>query len=451
MKAVILAGGKGSRIFPFDKYWQKAFLPVGNKPNTLRLIEILNRVGVKEIDVLAAYKSGCARHALRNTAGIRIVETDGSLGETLRTLCTPDGWTLVIHGDIYITEQDLARMTEIPSGNASAAALLQSDAVARGGAAVQGSDAGFFAGEWICAKAGEKTVEAFWGHPRAAYANARSCGVFLLGPQALPYLTAAPPHFDNVPVGGMPPEGFWPENSLQTALNDGLSVSARYIKSSFVDIDFPWDYLEANQLCCIDEAGSIKGGKPVLGEDCQIGEGVVFRGNCIVGGGTVIRNNVVIGENCIIGRNCVLEDYCKIAANTVIGNNCRLGFTAEAGGVFLDGFCAVHHCQLYGIAGTAVDIGAGTTGSTLRFDDAEVSTLVHGKRYTHPLSKMNFIGDYSRTGVNTSLLPGVRIGANCAIAPGVVLGRDLPHNTLLALKQDLAEKEWGPHKYGWTV
>jgi bifunctional UDP-N-acetylglucosamine pyrophosphorylase/glucosamine-1-phosphate N-acetyltransferase len=366
------------------------------------------------------------------------VDSTAGLGETLSSLCESGGWTLVVHGDIFITRQDLATMLELPFGNAAAAALLQSN------------NGEFRSGDWICAKAVEDKVEAFWGHPRGNYANARSCGVFLLGPKALPYLSAALPHFENVPSGGMPPPGFWLENCLQTALNDGLPVKARYVKSSFVDMDFPWDYLEANQLCCQAESGTSAVGKPVLGDNCMIGDNVLFKGCSIVGSGTVIRNNVVIGENCIIGNNCVIEDYCKIAANTVIGNNCKLGFTAEVGGVFMDRAAAVHHCELYGIVGIFFLMIRRPPRSTLRFDDADTSQLVQGKRYTHPLSRMNFIGDYSRTGVNTSFLPGIKMGANCAIGPGVVLGKDLPHNTLLSLKQNLIETAWGPQKYGWA-
>jgi bifunctional UDP-N-acetylglucosamine pyrophosphorylase/glucosamine-1-phosphate N-acetyltransferase len=305
MRAIILAGGKGRRMFPLDRYWQKAFLPVGNKPNSLRIVEMLHELEIRDIEILTGYKPEWASHSLCGEHGVRISAASDGLGEAIKSLCAPDGWTLVLHGDIYVSKQDLACMTEIPSGEAAAAVLLQSD------------DAVFRKSDWICAKTDGKRVEAFWGHPRGSYANARSCGVFLLGPEAISHLTTSPPYFRNVPTGGMPPEGFWIENCLQTAIDGNLPVAARYAKHPFVDMDFPWDYLEANQLCCNDETGGdakmdrdkkkpAKDGKAlppgvIADESCDIGENVLFRGGCTIGRGTVIRNNVVIGENCIIG------------------------------------------------------------------------------------------------------------------------------------------------------
>jgi len=452
MKAVIMAGGKSSRMFPYDRYWQKAFMPVGNEPNAVRLIGMLGELGVNDITVLTDNKPDGAAHALRGMPGVDIVKVAGGVGESLRALCPPQSWTLVIHGDIYITKDDLARMIDTPPDGA-AVALLQRESSA------------FRKSDWICAQADGDTVDAFWGHPRARYVNARSGGVFLLGPDALPYLVSAPPHFENVPTGGMPSTGFTLENCLQTAIKDGFCVRARYAEGHFVDIDFPWDYLEANQLCCIDEAGGLAETRVhervridadvilpdgvIVGEDCVIGAGTQFKGNCIIGAGTTIHNGVVIGENCIIGCDCVIEDYCKIAANTVVGDHCKIAFTAEVGGVLMDRVAAVHNCELYGVIGTAVDIGAGTTTAMLRFDDADVSHTVRDRRYTHPLASSVFIGDYSRTGINTSLQPGAKIGANCAVGPGVVAGGNVSHGTLLMLRQELEERPWGPDNYGW--
>jgi bifunctional UDP-N-acetylglucosamine pyrophosphorylase/glucosamine-1-phosphate N-acetyltransferase len=115
----------------------------------------------------------------------------------------------------------------------------------------------------------------------------------------------------------------------------------------------------------------------------------------------------------------------------------------------MDRVAAVHHCELFGVVGTATDIGAGTVTGSLRFDDAETSRPVQGKRYTHPLATAAFIGDYSRTGINANFLPGAMTGANCAVGPGVIVGGKLPHGTLLTLKQELTEKTWGPENYGW--
>lgn len=59
-----------------------------------------------------------------------------------------------------------------------------------------------------------------------------------------------------------------------------------------------------------------------------------------------------------------------------------------------------------------------------------------------------YMGDFTRTGVNTTIMPGVKVGTKSVISSNVCLTKDLSSNKILLLKQDLVEKEWGSHKYG---
>ncbi|MEG0367663.1 MAG: sugar phosphate nucleotidyltransferase, partial [Coprobacillus sp.] len=49
MKAVILAGGKGSRIWPYNYCRHKTNIPIGNKPIIRHQIEALRKTGIEEI------------------------------------------------------------------------------------------------------------------------------------------------------------------------------------------------------------------------------------------------------------------------------------------------------------------------------------------------------------------------------------------------------------------
>ncbi len=60
-----------------------------------------------------------------------------------------------------------------------------------------------------------------------------------------------------------------------------------------------------------------------------------------------------------------------------------------------------------------------------------------------------YLGDYTRTGVNTIIMPGVKVGPYSVIGAGVILNEDLPNNSLIYVKQELVRKSWGPEKYGW--
>ena len=56
-QAVILAGGKGKRLFPLTKNLPKPMAPVNGIPFLSYLIQNLKKVGFKKILILIGYKS----------------------------------------------------------------------------------------------------------------------------------------------------------------------------------------------------------------------------------------------------------------------------------------------------------------------------------------------------------------------------------------------------------
>jgi len=440
MRAVILAAGRGSRIFPYDRYWQKACLPVANEPNIRILAKNLNALGLSDITVVTGYLEECVRSALAGI-DVRYRQAGERPWQTIAELCEGED-TLVVYGDVFLHPDDLAGM--VSSGGC--AALLESDG------------AGFQKRDWICASASGGKVTAFWGHPRETYGNARSAGVFRIPRESAHLLAEGPAHFANVPTGGMPPVGFTVEQCLQAAIGRNLSVGARFAAHPVVDIDYPWNLLEANRLRCeelcagITETEADPSVRPEnvrLGRASVIGPGVIFEGPCIVGDGTVIRNGAIIGANTVIGPGCVIENCCRIAAGTSVGAGCKIGFTAEVSGVLMESVSAVHGCELYGVIGQRADIGAGTTVGFLRFDDADAPQRIGGRTFRGPDTRAVFLGDHMRTGVNTTFSPGVKVGANCAVGPACLVERDVPHGKLVRLRQHRTTEDFGPRRYGW--
>ena len=448
MRAVIVAGGQGKRIFPFDENMQKCFLPVGNVPNAVRLVRALKGAGIAEITAVAEHESEWAQHFLR-TADVKIVKS-ADTASAVYDACKGDD-ALIVYGDIYVSPSDIKRVAEY-SGECAFAALVAECA------------ADTDKGRYICADVQNGEIKSFYGHPRRSYGNSISAGVFLLKSQQLGCLKSACPVFQKTPVGGMPPKGFWVENCLSTAVADGAKTAAVFAAEPLADIDLPFDLLRANMLCArrenamfehseVDPTAQVHPcasyGKIKLGRNCVIGEGVIIRGSCIVGDNTVIRNCVVIEDGCIIGSDCLIENYCRLHAYTVIGNGCKIGFSAEINGVLMDGVSAVHGCELNGVFGKNTDIGAGTRSADLRFDDKPASVTINGRSYTDPLANAGFVGSYCRTGVNCTLLPGALVGAYSCIGPGVVLGGTVGPRKLVLQKKETVVMDWGPEKYGW--
>ncbi|TRM80035.1 nucleotidyltransferase, partial [Sulfolobus sp. A20-N-F6] len=63
---------------------------------------------------------------------------------------------------------------------------------------------------------------------------------------------------------------------------------------------------------------------------------------------------------------------------------------------------------------------------TLRFDEKEVKVTIKNERVNSNRKKLGaIVGAHVRTGINVSILPGVKIGAYAWIFPGAVVDRDV--------------------------
>ncbi|MDI6785047.1 MAG: sugar phosphate nucleotidyltransferase [bacterium] len=107
MKAIIMAGGQGTRLQPFTHTIPKPLLPVGRKPILQIIIEQFRDSGFTEIAITTEYKSDLISAYFQDgkNYGVNIhyvveeqrLGTAGGLGKLRDWLDTP---TLLINGDI---------------------------------------------------------------------------------------------------------------------------------------------------------------------------------------------------------------------------------------------------------------------------------------------------------------------------------------------------------------
>ena len=84
------------------------------------------------------------------------------------------------------------------------------------------------------------------------------------------------------------------------------------------------------------------------------------------------------------------------------------------------------------IIGERCSFGAGTVLSNFRFDERNISVKIEGESIDSRRDKYGaIIGNDSKTGVNVSVMPGVRIGPNSIVGSGVCLTQDLPPDTTI--------------------
>lgn len=445
-------------MWPFAEVRNKCALPVCNVPNVRRLADSLAEIGVQRIVAVTGAEAGSVRHALYGCgAEVAFVEQKSGAGTAGAALAgfgaLDDDQCLVVFGDVATTTGNLRAVSEALDENDVAGAALWDDMPAGEGSLWHGVEL-----------AGDRLAGVI-GHD--ADSTRRLCGVFALDRSIVPHLAANPGRMLRVPVGGMPPA----EPDLAQTLNDWIErdrvelVGVR-ARDFVVDLDKPWHILEANRLAlrqmsgCLNESrihptarihdGAEIDGFVDIGPGAVIGNRVTARGNLLVGANSQVVNGAILQGAALVGADCRVSDYCLLDGDAVVGNRCVVGHGAEMDGVLFDGAYLWHYCEISGVVGCGVDIGAATVCGTLKFDDSPASHRIGGRR-ERPAHGANatYFGDYSRTGVNVITMPGVKIGAYSCVGAGIVVYEDIPSRTLRLLKQETIDRPWGPDRYGW--
>src|SRR5579862_488029 len=113
MKAVIMAGGEGTRLRPLTSNAPKPMLPLVNRPMMEHVIDLLKRHGVDEIVVTVAFMANSIRTYFGDGSelGVHIVYATeesplGTAGSVRNAMGHLDERFLVISGDV-LTDIDL--------------------------------------------------------------------------------------------------------------------------------------------------------------------------------------------------------------------------------------------------------------------------------------------------------------------------------------------------------
>ena len=448
---VILAAGKGSKIWPYNEVRNKGMTPVANKPIIAYNVDVAIELGVERIFIVC----DCFKHEIINYfskyKNVSFVETKGTNGtvesllETQKHLEDVRNFA-VLYGDTIIQKDDLCKLLKSKPNTAILAEMKDTtrDII---GTSLSGSK-----------------LTNILGHPREGISH-YLCG-FHFSKDVWPYLYRTDGFFRNTEVGMMVPNERFIEATVNDMINDGIDFAAITAEKECFDIDKPWHILDANQKivtskcselkenileqgASIDKTADIRGFVK-LGKNSKIGRNVVIEGNVIVGDNTVIDNGAFLQKDVVIGNNVFVGYSCFVASGTSIGNECFLGHASELWGIIMKRVYLYHYMEMYGIIGENTDIGAGTVCGNLRFDDANKTHRVKGRKEL-PMCHSNaiYLGDFSRTGVNTTILAGVKTGAYSLVGPAVLLSKDLPSRKAIFVNQDCTVKDWGPKKYGW--
>ncbi len=406
MKAVVLAAGKGERLWPLTETRPKPLLPIANKPILQHTIEGLVGAGIRQIIVVTNYKAELIREAFGDGGSfnceieyVKQKTPRGTADAVLAAgeLLAREDRFVVVYGDDYFESQAVKDFLNRAGENNDI--TLSSAEV---------DDASQFG---LVETANNQVTRIQEKSPRHLSGKVNA-GLYVMTRSILSAIKRT--------MRSRRGE-FELTDSLKILIDRNETVRAHALGDrAWLGISYAWDLLEANQRAVNSEMpSSVRG---TLEEGVHVDGPVVVEEGSLVKAGSRIEGPVHIGRNCEVGPNSYLRSY------TTLGNHVKVGGACEVKNSIIMSKTKIPHLSYVGdsILGEECSLGAGTITANLRFDEAVVKSRVRGRLVSSGRKKLGAIlGDKVRTGINVSIFPGVKIGSASWVGPGATVKKDL--------------------------
>ncbi|MBA2768124.1 MAG: NTP transferase domain-containing protein [Sporichthyaceae bacterium] len=347
MKAVVMAGGEGTRLRPMTASMPKPLLPIVNKPIMTHVLQLLQRHGFTDTVVTVQFLASLVRNyfgdgeelgmRLRYTTEETPLGTAGSVKNAERLL--RDDTFLVISGDA-LTDFDLTDLVKFHHDKGALVTVCLTrvpDPLEFGITIV---DEEFRVQRFL-----EKPT---WGQ---VFSDTVNTGIYVMEPEIFDYVASGEqvdwsgdvfPRLleDGKPVFGYIAEGYWED----VGTHESYMRAQADVLSGRVDIEL--DAFEVSTGVWIAEGADVHPdavlrGPLFIGDYAKVEAGVELReltvlgSNVIVKGGAflhraVVHDNVFIGpqtnlQACVIGKNTDVMRSARINEGAVVGDECVVG------------------------------------------------------------------------------------------------------------------------------
>jgi mannose-1-phosphate guanylyltransferase/phosphomannomutase len=350
MKAVIIAGGMGTRLRPLTYNTPKPIVPVANRAFVLHQIDLLRQHGISEVILNLHYLSDSIRAILDDgkNLGVRIrysieehpLGTAGAVKNAEEFF--DDGPLVVFNGDV-LTDINISQIVEFHKKKKARVTLTLTrveDPTAYG---LILTDKDNKVSHFIEKPSWEQLANLSAEGP----ADTINAGIYVLDPKI----------FKHVPKGV---EYSFERQLFPELLEQGVPIYGYITDRYWIDIGKPSQYQQAHEAIIRGEVAvrvfGAKSDRGVrIGENTKMDKTVKLLGPAIIGKGvsigaeTRIKDYTVLGENvsvgqesslaqtivwegsrignhvslngCIIGFNCVIEDNVSIGSGVVLADN----------------------------------------------------------------------------------------------------------------------------------
>lgn len=350
MKAVLMAGGSGTRLRPLTCDLPKPMVPIVNKPIIEHIVNLLKKHHFDEIYVTLYYLPQLIQNHLKDgkELGVNItyaLEEEkplGTAGCVKNIQQHLDGTFIIISGD-SLTDFDLSEAVRFhkQKGSKATIVLTRVENPLEFGVVITDD---------------EGRIQRFLEKPTSSevFSDTVNTGIYVLEPELLDLLPANEEQDfskdlfpkileQGLPMYGYVAEGYWGDvGNLTTYREAHYDVLAGKVK-----VDLPYEEVEPGlwlgENVEIDPSAEIE--RPVvIGHNTYIGKNVRISADTVLGDNIVVAqnstlkrpivwNSVNIERNvslrgCVVGKGAIIHREAQILEGAVIGDKCRIGESA---------------------------------------------------------------------------------------------------------------------------
>lgn len=329
MKAVILAGGEGTRLRPLTSNMPKPMMPIVNRPMMEHIVRLLARNGFDEIVVTVAFLANQIRTYFGDGAELgvtmRYATEDtplGTAGAVRNAAEELDETFLVIAGDV-LTDIDLPALIEAhrASGALGTIALKRVTDPVEFGIVITGEDGRI-----------ERFLEKpTWGQ---VFSDTINTGIYVLEPRIFDYIASD----EVVDFSG---------DVFPAALGKGEILLGHVVDGYWEDVGNHDAYLRAHQdildgLVEVEIDGFRIGEQVWLGAGAEVDPEAVVESPAIIGPNCRIEAGARVGDHTVLGGDVVVKRDAQVV-RSVVHEHAYLGASARVRGAVVARACDVRN------------------------------------------------------------------------------------------------------------
>lgn len=395
MKAVVLAAGEGTRLYPLTSTRPKPLVPVGGKP----LVEHVLEAAAPHVDsyvVVVGYRGNQVRDAIggefagNDVTYVEQTDQRGTAHAVERARSEVDDRFLVLNGDVVFDESLVASLAGV---DGHAVATMPVDEPSNYGV--------------VSVEDGELTglVE----KPDEPPSDLANLGLYAFGPSVFSAIDS---------VEESERGEYELTNAVESLRREGERVSVVEHDGEWLDVGRPWEVLTATEQLLSGLETRIEG---------EVEERATVKGPVVVESGARVRNGAYVEGPVVVKSGADVGPNAYVRGLTVLGKDARVGNGVEVKNSVLFPGATVGHLSYVGdsVLGADVNFGAGTKVANLRHDGENVRMRVKGDVVDTGRRKFGVVcGDGVKTGINTSLNAGVKLGQGATTVPGETVMED---------------------------